>query len=339
MQYYWDDIIGHTKIITQLEKDILNQNLAHAYLFAGPAEIGKYTIAKKFANILICPHNYCRSCKDCHQFKQNLHPDIITVNQLWIENEFEDQTQIALSSNFNQIHRTKTPKAKTDTLSIDDLRSFSQKIYEKKYGRYKICLIKNIERLHESGANAFLKLLEEPPQDTIFILTSSFPEKILETMLSRVRKINFGNVPDSVITQKIQQTHTHPQLEEIITLAQGRPSVALKLLNNPTLLETEKNRFHQIAQLVSKKNLNHNFALAEKLSNNSAECLLFLDGFIRFIRTLLLEKTKNNSTGLSLTLSYPKLLSLLEEAQITKNNLQKNINKRLLLENFMLHLN
>ena len=58
MKYYWDDIIGHEKSIKQLEKDLESNNLSHAYLFAGPAEVGRYVVAKKFANILICKNDY-----------------------------------------------------------------------------------------------------------------------------------------------------------------------------------------------------------------------------------------------------------------------------------------
>lgn len=338
MKYYWNDIIGHTRILNQLEKDVLNQNLAHAYLFAGPADVGKYTIAKKFANILICPNDYCRSCKDCQQFKQNLHPDVITVNKLWIEKENEDLHKIAQSSNFNQSHRTKTPKAKSDIISIDDLRSFSQKVFEKKQSKYKICLIKDIERMQDTCANAFLKVLEEPPVGTIFILTSSFPEKILSTLLSRVRKISFNNVADHVMLEKLQTHSNHTNLEEILSIAQGRPPIALKLLNDFELFEEEKTRFHQIASILSQNSLNQNFAFVDKITSENNLSEAFLDAFIRFIRTLLLEKAQAKNSGLAQSLSYQKLIQLFNLAQQAQNQIKQNINKKMLLENLMIEI-
>lgn len=321
----------------QLEKDLTTNNLSHAYLFAGPAEVGKYAIAKKFANILICENDYCRSCDDCQQFKNNFHPDVITVNKLWIDKVSENLEQIALSSNFNQIHRAKK-KTKTDIISIDDIRVFSQKLYEKKQSKYKICLIKNIERLQPVGANALLKILEEPPEGTIFILTSSYPERVLSTILSRVRKVSFSNVADQVILDKLQTQTDAENLSEIISIAQGRPPVAVKLLKDYSLFEIEKNRFHQIAGILSRTEIKADFLFIEKLIESNQETTKFLNALIRFLRTLILEKNKQLESGLSQKISYENLVKMQERTQITKTMLAQNINKRLLLENLILDL-
>jgi len=335
MKYYWNDIIGHRKNILQLEKDLASDNLAHAYLFAGPAKVGKYAVAKKFANILICKNDYCRTCSDCLEFKNNLHPDVITINKLWIDKISDNLEKIALSSNFNQIHRAKK-KTKTDVISIDDIRSFTQKLHEKKQSKYKICLIKNIERLQPVGANALLKILEEPPQGTIFILTASYPDRILPTVLSRVRKILFSNVSDQEILQGLQKQTDAENLAEIISIAQGRPPVAVKLLKDYSFFETEKNRFHQIANIFSRTELKTNFVFVEKLVENQKETERFLNAIIRFLRTLLLEKSKNAKNGLAQKLSYEELIKIQTKTQKTKTMLAQNINKRLLIENLIL---
>ena len=337
MKYFWDDIVGHKHAISQIENDIINHNLTHAYLLAGPPEVGKYAVAKKFANILICPNEYCRSCNDCQQFKSNLHPDVITVNKLWIEKINEDLDIISASSNFNQIHRAKK-KVKTDTISIDDIRAVTQKIFEKKQNKYKICLIKNIERLKEAGTNAFLKILEEPPVGTIFILTSSYPEKLSSTLISRIRKITFTNVADNLILEKLQSQSDSNNLEEIISIAQGRPPIAVKLLNDFALFETEKNRFHQIATILSSSKINSHFRQIEKLADNQQEIILFLNAFTRFLRSLILEKNKNAKSGLASELSYFSLVNIVQAVQEAEKQLKQNINKRLLLENFVLKM-
>lgn len=337
MHYYWDDIIGHQNNIAKLEKDLQGGNLAHAYFFTGPPEVGKFAIAKKFANILMCPHDYCRSCNTCLEIKRNLQPDLITVNKLWIEGVNDNLEKLALSSNFNQIHRAKK-KAKTDVISIDDIRLVNQKIYEKSQSRYKVCIIKNIERFHLSAANAFLKSLEEPPQKTIFILTSSYPNQVLPTLISRMRKITFNHVSDQLIYDKLSQNGDQENLKEIISIAQGRPPVALKLLNDFELFETEKNRFHQIAALLSQKNITQKFLIADRLSQDALETKLFLHSFLRFLRTLILEKSKNLSNGLSQILGYSNLLDLIQKVQSTQKHLEQNINKKLVLENLMLEI-
>lgn len=335
MNYFWEDIIGHQNNIAKLENDLQNNNLAHAYFFAGPPEVGKYSIALKFANILMCPNHYCRSCQTCLEIKRNQHPDLITVNQLWIDGESENLEEIALSTSFNQIHRKKK-KTKTNIISIDDIRAINQKILEKSQSRYKICLIKNIERFHLSAANAFLKMLEEPPPKTIFILTSSYPQKILPTLVSRMRKISFNNVPDQLIYEKIKSKTDSENIPEILSIAQGRPPIALKLIKNMTFFETEKNRFHQIATLLNQDNLVSKFALADRLSQNQTDLNDFLNSFLRFLRTLLLEKAKKSQFGLAQSLSYAEILFLLEKIQDDQKYFEQNINKKLFLENLML---
>ena len=71
MLYKWK-IVGHKKQLVQLERELKEDNLSHAYLFSGPRQSGKYTIAKVLAKILQCPNDFCRSCKDCEMLKNKV---------------------------------------------------------------------------------------------------------------------------------------------------------------------------------------------------------------------------------------------------------------------------
>ena len=78
MLYKWD-IVGHQSQISQLEKEIQDDNLSHAYLFSGPKQGGKFSIAKIFAMILQCPNDFCRICSDCQAIQAGRHPDTIIM--------------------------------------------------------------------------------------------------------------------------------------------------------------------------------------------------------------------------------------------------------------------
>ena len=78
MLYKWG-VIGHIKQLEKLEKELLEGNLSHAYLFSGPADLGKFHIARTLSNILQCQNNFCHVCEDCRKVSKGIHPDVIEM--------------------------------------------------------------------------------------------------------------------------------------------------------------------------------------------------------------------------------------------------------------------
>lgn len=336
MNYDWR-IIGHEKVLERLEKDIENQNIASAYLFVGAEEIGKYRIAKTFCKILQSGGDFSFDNEVSRQIDKNIHPNVITVDALWQKDKMEKLEIIAKKSNFDQSER-KRKKMSTDIISIDDVHAFTAPLYDKSGYNYKICLIKNLHRMNNSSANAFLKILEEPPRNTIFIMTCTHEHLLLETIISRARVFQFNLVKRGVLEDYFNQNYPNlgtEDREEIITMTQGRPSRMVRFLNDRDFLLSERNFFHDIAGLLSGGDMIYRMKYAEKLSKED-DLEVFFDRFIHFLRSLLIEKINKKSLPLSKKLSYNQIRTLIENTREAHKKVLQSVNKRLVIENLFL---
>lgn len=159
-----------------LLKNILQSNTCpHAFMFYGPEDVGKYEIAIKIAKYLNCKNkennDFCDKCDQCRMINNFIHPDLYIVRKM------DNKKEIVES----QIGDTKTENSLIFNLMNSKLAS-----------DYKICIIKDIHYLNKFAANNLLKILEEPPKNTIIILTTNNLNNVLETIKSRCTIINFA---------------------------------------------------------------------------------------------------------------------------------------------------
>jgi hypothetical protein len=135
-------ILGHRAELSALERDLATGNVAHAYLFAGPRHVGKFTVATWFAEeLLLADILDAEKDRVRHAVRTLIHPDLHVLDWLWMEDKQEGWDAIAKHSNIPQEHRKKT-KAKTDTISIDDVRALQDRLHEVGTGRYTCALIR-----------------------------------------------------------------------------------------------------------------------------------------------------------------------------------------------------
>lgn len=337
MKYEWN-IIGHQKIIEKLENDLESNNLSSSLLLVGPAEIGKFKVAKTFAKILESGEDYTSNHSICRQIDKNIFSDVISVDTLWQKDYMENFDIIGKTSNFDQSHR-KRKNMRTDTISIDDIRAISERIYEKPQANYKICLIKNIHRMNMEAANAFLKLLEEPPERTIFILTANHEKLLPETVVSRTRVLQMNLVGKSILKKYLEKENpgiSDEKKDELLNLTQGRPARLQRFLSDPDFLMSEKAGFHEISNLFLQSSLIDKINFADKLSKENTEIIDFFDRFLHFLRSLLIEKISGKNMPISESIKKEKIISLIEETIKAKERIRRNVNKKLVLENLFL---
>ncbi|PIR48968.1 hypothetical protein COU80_00970 [Candidatus Peregrinibacteria bacterium CG10_big_fil_rev_8_21_14_0_10_55_24] len=241
------EIVGHTVQREELSRDLSLGNVSHAYLFCGKRHLGKMAIARWFAlEILLQGVPPEERARAQGQIERLVHPDLLILDQLWIEDLCEDWELISKFSNVSQQHRAKKPAAKTDTISIDDIRMLQERLYETGTGLWRCCIIRSIERMQDPAANAFLKILEEPPPGLVFLLTTQALGALLPTVVSRTRKVMLRPLPRPEMLPLL--TDISPDdAQFILHVAQGAPGWAVRLRDDSDALR-EQRLMHAQAQ-------------------------------------------------------------------------------------------
>lgn len=173
------DIAGHKKQIEFLEQAINKNQIAHAFIFAGPDKSDQLAVARKFGQILLCQTvEGCGVCAQCKSYVAAINADFIEING-------------------------------ESGIKIESIRDLSYKLALKPYmAKYKVALIDTAENMTVEASNALLKLLEEPKLYTVIILITTNPSKLLRTITSRAQKINFG---PSDVKKNIQVRNQEPE--------------------------------------------------------------------------------------------------------------------------------
>lgn len=300
MKYNWS-IIGHEKQLVQLEKDIESGNLAHAYLLAGPNSVGKNTVAKKLAGILQCENDFCHECNVCLQVKKGCHIDTV---------EFNDEGE---------------------SIKIEEVRKIIERLSMTRQSRYKILLIQRLERMGIEAANSFLKILEEPPSKTVFIMTTNNVRLILPTILSRVRIVKFSSVSVQYLKDKLRELYPGSEEETLNTVSLfslGTTGKAVHLMENPDSLANYLKIYHDVQNFLTYRNIAERFSYVEDLAAEPGRIETFLNILAHVLRSKMLESGTDGKR-------HARVLAGVDEAAVL---LKKNVNVRLVLENLMLAL-
>ena len=207
----FDEVVGQTHIIQTLKNAIVQNRIAHAYLFCGPRGTGKTSIAKIFAKTLNCTNSQdapCGVCENCKMAANGSHPDIIEID--------------AASNN-----------------GVDEVRNLIDKVkYAPMQGKYKIYIIDEVHMMTSGAFNALLKTIEEPPAHVIFIFATTEPNKVLPTIISRCQRFDFNKVSMHDIKYKLSVVCKNEGIEIdengltlIAQLADGGMRDALSILD------------------------------------------------------------------------------------------------------------
>lgn len=232
-------IVGHGDQLAALKNDRVSDNVSHAYLFAGPKHLGKFTVARWFAQELLAEGRTEDDAGRLHdQVERLIHPDYLQISELWIEGQNEDLDRIARSTNIPQKHR-KDAGAKRDEISIEDVRAIQERLMGVGTGKYRCCLIRSVERMTLPAASAFLKILEEPPQGVVFLLTSEFPSSLLPTLVSRTRFVRFFRLSNEELSPLVKGLASD-DATFLLRLAEGAPGLVARLRADPEKLRTER---------------------------------------------------------------------------------------------------
>ncbi len=291
----------------------INNNFPHAILLSGPKGTGKFNFLKNLAHEILGK-------------KTSIPPELVLVDKLYMEGTQSDLEDLAQYSSFNQIHRKKK-KTRSNSLGVDDISSFTKQLHETVAGKYKIVIVRDIERMTIASSNKFLKILEEPPQKTIFLLTTSQPQKLLPTIISRCQVKYFSLLSPQEMQIEISQSpkfFSDNEKKLLMILSSGKSEEFIKMMNDDEYLAEKKEKYNQVKKIISSSPL-EKMNEAEGIAKTSMkEIEELLQTFFLVMRTELKEK--------------PSSVTALDEIDNTREAILKNGNKRMCLERLFLQL-
>ena len=319
----FNDIKGQAQAIRILQKEIATSSISGAYLFTGPAGVGKTLTALTFAKALNCKKekmDSCDECSSCQKIEHRNHPDVRII------------------------------APENDSIKIEQIRNLkresSYKLYE---GRKKVWIIEEADKFGLAAANSILKILEEPPPQTVLILISQTKEGLLPTILSRCEVIRFFPLPlqeiEKIIAQQLPQGSD--KIHILAKLARGRVEEALHLIKEENTLKIREELLNALRRNM---NLEEMFKLTAQWANyKGKELQRFLDMILFWFRDILIL----GQGGKEWLINYDKVEELarekdkysteeikriMETIEKARYYLKSNVSQKLVLESLWLNL-
>ncbi|NFG59709.1 DNA polymerase III subunit gamma/tau [Clostridium botulinum] len=285
----FNDVVGQEHITTTLKNEILNDRIAHAYLFCGTRGTGKTSTAKVMAKALNCFNlqngEPCNECEMCKKINEGLSMDV---------------TELDAASN-NGIDRIRD--------IIDDTK------YPPQEGKYKIYILDEVHMLSGGAVNAFLKTLEEPPSNVIFILATTDPQKLPITILSRCQRFDFKRINQKDISDRLRKI-TEAQnvnvddksLDLIARVADGAMRDSLSILDQAIAMGDNNIKYDDLISILGlvtneylfditnsivDRNIEKAMVIIDKLVFSGKDIHLFIKDLIGHFRNLLMVKVSN----------------------------------------------
>jgi len=314
-------IQGHEKTLKIVARVLETRRLSHAYLFSGPDGIGKRLVAGAFAQALLCASGSaesCGQCSSCVQVESGNHPDLHLIRPL------------------------------EGSIPIDRIRSLQQELTRKSFtGSYKVCIIDEAEKMNTASQNSLLKTLEEPTPDTVIILVTSQPYRLLATVRSRCQQFAFSPLTLPAAAALIREKAGIDESTALLlaSITGGSPGKALEL-DTEYVLSLREQWIHQSIQNRGREL----FLLAEEFFQDKEAIEVKLNLVRLWFRDIILckifgnvERLVNQDRGkeiaeISARWSMEQVLGVLLLIEEYTSALEYNVNPQLTMEALLLRM-
>ena len=338
----FEDVVGQEHITTTLKNEIIHDRIAHAYLFCGTRCTGKTSTAKVMAKALNCldlrDGEPCNECEMCRKINDGLAIDV---------------TELDAASN-NGIDKIRD--------IIDDTK------YPPQESKFKVYIMDEVHMLSVGAVNAFLKTLEEPPKNVIFILATTDPQKLPITILSRCQRFDFKRINQKEICARLRKITDsqnveceQKSLELISRICDGAMRDALSILDQAIAMGDNEIKYEDLISIlglvtneylfditnaITDRNIEKAMLIVDKMVYAGKDIQLFIKDLINHFRNLLMVKvTKNPEEVLDMSIEnitlikeqgrkirVEEIMRIIRILQEAENNSKMSKQSRLYLE-------
>jgi DNA polymerase III subunit delta' len=301
----FSDIPGKTEIIKKLIRSVKEERVSHAQLFTGTEGCGSLALALAYAKYVSCenrtPVDSCGTCKSCVKYEKMIHPDLhfvfpvvkdkkvtdpVSDNYLAAWREFVGKSAyFSVNSWFDSIDVGNAQGMIFASEASEIIRKLSLKTFE---SDFKIMIIWLPEKMHNATANKLLKMIEEPPEKTLFLLVSEEYDKVIPTIVSRCQLIKIPSFTNDEIISYLRGTcgTTEVRSADIARVANGNLVRAIELCNNDESSATHLDSFRRLMRFAWKRDIISIMEWSEQMAATGREAQ---KNYISFALRLLRE--------------------------------------------------
>lgn len=369
MAVFFKDIIGQRTVIEQLKRSVDENRLAHALLITGPRGNGKLAIAIALANYLLCHKgggDSCGECPTCAKLKKYIHSDLHFVFPVKNKKSGEKPVSDDYITEWRELLSKGAYFGYDDWLAKLDIDNQQPMIYEResneilhklsmqsREGGWKVVIMWLPEKMKEEGSNKLLKIIEEPPKDTLFLLVSEEPDKIIPTILSRTQRVEVPRIAVADVENALQRVYglAIDEAKAIASQSAGNWEKAEEMLS----LSEEKSRylelFMQLMRVAYARNIREMKAWSEQVAALGRErqkrLLEYCQRMIRenFIMNFksdemlyMSQDERNFSVRFSPFVNERNIFGIMEELSEAQRHIEQNVNAKMVFFDMSLRM-
>jgi DNA polymerase III subunit delta' len=358
----FSEVIGQSELKEKLIQSVKDNRVSHAQLFYGPSGTGKLALALSYAQYVACTdkqdNDSCGVCNSCKKYSKLIHPDLHFVFPVVTQKGKQSTSDSFISQwrekvvgnayfTYESWLETINAENKQGSIYKDEAKEILRKLNLKTFeSEFKVMIIWLPEKMNATAANKLLKIIEEPPQKTLFILISEHREEVLPTISSRTQPVKVRRLTNDEIATALNKREGI-DLENALSISKLAGGSYIQALYHVKASESRTahfNYFVKLMRLAYRRNVPELLDLAKEITDDGREKQkAFLSFCLKMIRenfilnnkvpelNMLLDHEQDFAKNFSKFITQSNVYKITEEIELAYYHISRNVSSRLVL--------